>query len=627
MEEDSLLNNLLCFTVTNKINPQNPPKTLAFTIPPSSTIQQLRERICERTNSQPEWFDIELSASKLLPTDKPEASLSDLNFSAEEPNALTLIATQVFKDAKKENPLLGAEDSDISDYRYGYGSYGGSASHNYGNWNSKSSTGFVGLSNQGATCYLNSLIQTLYMTPEFRAAVYNWSFEDHCRRDFETKLTEKEKKAGKDVNPSEGKTLEEKFQNWRRKTEEKSIPRQLQKLFLHLQLSEKRACETKNLTNSFGWENTSEAFTQHDVQEVCRVLFDALEIVWQGTDKENLIKELYQGEIKDFVRCLKCENESCRKDSFLDIPLVIKGFGETVAVSSVEEALAKFVEPETLSGDNQYHCEKCDCKVNAEKGLKFSKFPYLLTLQLKRFDFDFETLNRVKLDDRVTFPEILDLNQFIEGGKKKQPAPGSEEGGEVEGEDDKDTFCSDSEQGQRKRQRDIEKALQNGPYAYELFSILVHRGSALGGHYYAYIKSFTKGKWYCFNDSSVSDIRDGEPKETFGGKSSAGMSAYMLMYRQLDPTRNQLDVIDANISDTMRFVIDEENKIEEVKQQEQERLRHMVKLKLHYKNHLEEIQIHKDETMETVTVEAAKALSLESYLPDNFRLRDCYTYY
>ena len=29
-------------------------------------------------------------------------------------------------------------------------------------------TGFCGLLNQGATCYLNSLIQTLFHTPEFR---------------------------------------------------------------------------------------------------------------------------------------------------------------------------------------------------------------------------------------------------------------------------------------------------------------------------------------------------------------------------------------------------------------------------------------------------------------------------
>lgn len=31
---------------------------------------------------------------------------------------------------------------------------------------------------------------------------------------------------------------------------------------------------------------------------------------------------------------------------------------------------------------------------------------------------------------------------------------------------------------------------------YELYSVLVHSGSAIGGHYYAYIKSFEKNKWY-----------------------------------------------------------------------------------------------------------------------------------
>jgi ubiquitin carboxyl-terminal hydrolase 7 len=40
--------------------------------------------------------------------------------------------------------------------------------HNFQNYDSKKETGYVGLKNQGATCYLNSLIQSLYFTNAFR---------------------------------------------------------------------------------------------------------------------------------------------------------------------------------------------------------------------------------------------------------------------------------------------------------------------------------------------------------------------------------------------------------------------------------------------------------------------------
>ena len=35
---------------------------------------------------------------------------------------------------------------------------------------------YVGLSNQGATCYMNSLLQTLFMTPEFRKGIFDWQY-------------------------------------------------------------------------------------------------------------------------------------------------------------------------------------------------------------------------------------------------------------------------------------------------------------------------------------------------------------------------------------------------------------------------------------------------------------------
>lgn len=35
-------------------------------------------------------------------------------------------------------------------------------------WDSKKHTGYVGLKNQGATCYMNSLLQTLFFTNKLR---------------------------------------------------------------------------------------------------------------------------------------------------------------------------------------------------------------------------------------------------------------------------------------------------------------------------------------------------------------------------------------------------------------------------------------------------------------------------
>ena len=63
---------------------------------------------------------------------------------------------------------------------------------------------------------------------------------------------------------------------------------------------------------------------------------------------------------------------------------------------------------------------------------------------------------------------------------------------------------------------------------------MIHSGGAYGGHYYAYIKSFEDGKWYNFNDSSVTEISDEQELfKTFGDSSGGGGTAYMLMYRKI----------------------------------------------------------------------------------------------
>ena len=92
--------------------------------------------------------------------------------------------------------------------------------------------------------------------------------------------------------------------------------------------------------------------------------------------------------------------------------------------------------PETLDGNNQYWCEKCGKKCDAHKGLKFSRFPYLLTLHLKRFDFDYTTLHRIKLNDKVTFPEQLHLDSLLVDDRNNDSNPSNK--------DSQDTAIEDS---------------------------------------------------------------------------------------------------------------------------------------------------------------------------------------
>lgn len=82
----------------------------------------------------------------------------------------------------------------------------------------------------------------------------------------------------------------------------------------------------------------------------------------------------------------------------------------------------------------------------------------------------------------------------------------------------------------------------NREWVYELYAVLIHSGSALGGHYYAYIRNLDSNKWYNFNDSQVLEISGQSIRQVWGGKqkyaymstySHSGANAYMLMYRKV----------------------------------------------------------------------------------------------
>lgn len=79
----------------------------------------------------------------------------------------------------------------------------------------------------------------------------------------------------------------------------------------------------------------------------------------------------------------------------------------------MEKALLSYIKPEFLEKENQYFCEKCNEKVDAVKGVRFQTLPKIITFQLNRFELDYESFLRKKINNKVTFPYILDMNELI----------------------------------------------------------------------------------------------------------------------------------------------------------------------------------------------------------------------
>lgn len=293
-------------------------------------------------------------------------------------------------------------------------------------------TNLSGIRNQGGTCYLNSLLQTLHFTPEFREALFS-------------------------LGPEELGSLEDKDKP---DAKVRIIPLQLQRLFAQLLLLDQEAASTADLTDSFGW-TSNEEMRQHDVQELNRILFSALETSLVGTSGHDLINRLYHGTIVNQVVCKDCKNVSEKQEDFLDLTVAVKN------VSSLEDALWNmYVEEEVFDYDNLYHCGTCDKLVKAAKSAKLRKLPPFLTVSLLRFNFDFVKCERYKETSCYTFPLRINLKPF----------------------------CEQSE-------------LDDLEYMYDLFSVIIHKGGCYGGHYHVYIKDVDHlGNWQFQEDKSNPDV-------------------------------------------------------------------------------------------------------------------------
>jgi hypothetical protein len=318
---------------------------------------------------------------------------------------------------------------------------------------------------------------------------------------------------------------------------EDSIPFQLQKLFARMQLRLRDSESTEDLTKSFDWGH-QQLLEQHDIQELCRVMFEAIELSLYNN--ENFINNLFQGFSTSVVKCLSCQNESNKKDRFLDISLPVRDDYEKIYNTSLEMAFMNFLKKEKLCGDNKYNCENCSTKSDALKYLKFTKLPKILFLQLNRFEYDYMTDGRKKICDRVTFPDLLNMNQFMKDYDEIKELLCQSKLNDLE---KRENF--NFEKNEEEKKCITESYFLEGEYVYELFSVVVHSGCARGGHYYSFIKSFEDKKWYRFDDCHVYEADIKNIEYTFGESVRQGLNAvtgYILMYRKIENNENDLKI-------------------------------------------------------------------------------------
>ena len=126
---------------------------------------------------------------------------------------------------------------------------------------------------------------------------------------------------------------------------------------------------------------------------------------------------------------------------------------------SLLDCINLYVEGETLEGENSWYNEKTQLKQSIQKKLIFWSLPKILVIDIKRFN----PINFNKNQIFISFPLTdLDLNDYTIGYQNNN--------------------------------------------IYDLYAIINHHGITHGGHYYSFIKN--ENKWFCFNDTNVSEITD-----------------------------------------------------------------------------------------------------------------------
>ncbi|CAF0886485.1 unnamed protein product [Rotaria sordida] len=396
--------------------------------------------------------------------------------------------------------------------------------------NPRASCGFVGLYNGGATCYMNSILQQLYMVPQISEHIL--SVHDD----------------GEHINGVN-------------KTSDSSLFYQVQQVFGHLMESKMQYYSPESLWKVFRlWGQEINVREQQDAFDFFTSMTDQIDEYLKSIKQEEIFHKQFGGIFCNQMICINgCNHRYEGEEKFMALNVAVK-------VDSLNESLNQFVKGEVLDGNNAYFCAKCQEKRTTIKRLCIKKLPPLLCIQMKRFGFDWENNRALKFDDYFKFPIILNMEPYtLEGVNRRESF--IEHNDLVTNTNGCSTINSSSTTiGNNKSLSRTSSSSLNNPsntmstINYELIGIVIHSGQANAGHYYSFIKdtqchySNNTNQWYRFNDTTVEEIQLNEQmleEECFGGtfrvqKDNNSNSneerirfwnAYILIYQCIEPLK------------------------------------------------------------------------------------------
>ena len=332
---------------------------------------------------------------------------------------------------------------------------------------------YVGLKNNGNTCYLNTVIQQLYMIPQFRYLIMNIDDnKEKIKNDF---------------------------------VDDNNVLHQLQRMFTYLLFSACGEFNPKDFALSFKGE-VDVLTGQQDCQEFYSNLCDKLEEHLKNTEQRYLINNLFYGKVCLVNKCSSCGYMKYGYDTFTSLSLDIEN------INNIHESLNKYISTDNIE---DYTCGNCNKKVTLEKRALLSELPNILVIHLKRINMNYNENKIEKINSRFEFPKKLNLKNYcVENVLNK--------------EDEMNDIYKKKDEYYEYELKGINVHMGNAEGGHYVSMIKVDKENKNDND--------EKDKWYKFNDTKVNefDINNIE-KECFGGKNEDSneeihQSAYLLFY-------------------------------------------------------------------------------------------------